>query len=288
MSAVYEFTPQVKEWIARSALTGQDALSILSQMKHSGWEEGQAVQAIRETLGKGPCNLPEAAPGDVSVPVPTPALSDSPSSIRAYDRTVRVLLSLRKPQIAVFGNILSAQECRSLIKLAEPRLSRSQTIDNKTGGSSVHAARTSQGMFFVPGENELVARIEQRIGALLKWPVEKGEGLQVLRYSKGAEYKPHFDYFLPDEPGTPALLAMGGQRVGSLVVYLNTPRKGGGTVFPDLDAEVFAQRGNAVFFSYDRPHPSTMTLHGGAPVIAGEKWVLTKWLRQGKFGEPLR
>ena len=28
--------------------------------------------------------------------------------------------------------------------------------------------------------------------------------------------------------------------------------------------------GNAVFFSYERPDPSTRTLHGGAPVLAGE------------------
>ncbi len=27
----------------------------------------------------------------------------------------------------------------------------------------------------------------------------------------------------------------------------------------------------------------TLSLHGGAPVIEGEKWVATKWLRQGVF-----
>jgi prolyl 4-hydroxylase len=42
-------------------------------------------------------------------------------------------------------------------------------------------------------------------------------------------------------------------------------------------------RGNAVFFSYVRAHVSTKTLHGGAPVLAGEKWVATKWLREGEF-----
>jgi prolyl 4-hydroxylase len=42
-------------------------------------------------------------------------------------------------------------------------------------------------------------------------------------------------------------------------------------------------KGNAVFFSYDRPHAVTRTLHGGAPVVEGEKWVATKWLREGVF-----
>ena len=81
----------------------------------------------------------------------------------------------------------------------------------------------------------------------------------------------------------PLLLQRGGQRVGTVVIYLNTPARGGGTTFPDAGLEVAAQRGNAVFFSYDRPDPGTRSLHGGAPVIAGEKWIATKWLRERKF-----
>jgi prolyl 4-hydroxylase len=71
--------------------------------------------------------------------------------------------------------------------------------------------------------------------------------------------------------------------VGTLVMYLNTPQQGGATVFPDAGLEVAPVRGSAVFFSYDRPHAITKTLHGGAPVLAGEKWVATKWMRQGVF-----
>ena len=87
----------------------------------------------------------------------------------------------------------------------------------------------------------------------------------------------------PAEPGTATILKRGGQRVGTVVMYLNEPEKGGGTTFPSVFFEVAPKRGNAVFFSYERPHPSTKTLHGGAPVIAGEKWIATKWLREGEF-----
>ena len=66
-------------------------------------------------------------------------------------------------------------------------------------------------------------------------------------------------------------------------MYLNTPARGGGTVFPDAGLEIAPTRGHAVFFSYDRPHPASRTLHGGAPVTEGEKWVATKWLREGEF-----
>ncbi len=89
-------------------------------------------------------------------------------------------------------------------------------------------------MFFERGEAPLIQRIEQRIAALLHWPVEKGEGLQILRYRPGAQYRPHFDYFDPAQPGTAAVLKRGGQRVGTLIMYLHVPQGGGGTVFPDV------------------------------------------------------
>jgi prolyl 4-hydroxylase len=79
------------------------------------------------------------------------------------------------------------------------------------------------------------------------------------------------------------VLKRGGQRRATLLMYLNTPERGGATIFPDLRLQVAPTKGCAVFFSYDRPHESTGTLHGGAPVLQGEKWVATKWLREGVF-----
>ena len=138
-------------------------------------------------------------------------------------------------------------------------------------------------MFFERGENPIVSQVEARLATLLRWPLENGEGLQILRYGPGAQYRPHYDYFEPKEPGTPIILRRGGQRLASLVMYLQEPEQGGATTFPDVGLEVAPVRGTGVFFSYDRPDPATRTLHGGAPVLAGEKWVATKWLREREF-----
>ena len=150
--------------------------------------------------------------------------------------------------------------------------------------------RTSDGMFFERGENELVARLEQRIATLLNWPVENGEGLQILRYAPGAEYKPHYDYFDPGEPGTPTILKRGGQRVATLVMYLQRAREGRRhRRFPDVDLEVAPRaRQRACSSATTGPHPSTQSLHGGAPVIAGEKWIATKWLREREFSRSVK
>jgi prolyl 4-hydroxylase len=282
-SARQQITPELRRWIVEQAQAGHAAEAVLRTMIASGWQEDVALDALESTL-RGHLEQQAQAKGlPPASAVPDAALAESPVTIDAGDRQVDVLQAMYNPRIVLFGNLLSADECEQLIALARPRMARSLTVATRTGGEEVNDDRTSNGMFFQRGENELVQRIEARIARLLNWPVENGEGLQVLQYRPGAEYKPHYDYFDPAEPGTPTILKRGGQRVGTLVMYLAEPAKGGGTTFPDIHLEVFPKRGHGVFFSYERPHPSTRTLHGGAPVLAGEKWIATKWLRQGRF-----
>lgn len=277
-------TDELRRWIVAQAEAGCRPMDVVAAMKASGWEESVALDALERTLrdrlselDRGPDDLPPA------IPVPQPALDGACEITLSDGHRVRVLSSMTLPRVLVFGGLLGDAECRDLMALAAPRLVRSETVDNATGGSEVNAARTSDGMFFERGETPLIRTLEARIAELLRWPVEHGEGLQILRYRPGAEYRPHHDYFDPVHPGTPRILERGGQRVGTLVMYLNTPAAGGATTFPDVGLEVAPVRGNAVFFSYDRAHVCTRTLHGGAPVTAGEKWVATKWLREGVF-----
>jgi len=276
-------TPELRRWIIEQAQAGHAAPVVLQSMRDAGWDEDVAADALEITLQDHLNELAVQQGLPPAVPVPEPQLAASPAQVDCGDRTVNVLLAMAQPRIVVFGNLLSPEECDALIAAAEPRLARSLTVATKTGGEEVNDDRTSDGMFFQRGETPLIQRIEERIARLLSWPIENGEGLQVLHYRPGAEYKPHYDYFDPAEPGTATIVKRGGQRVGTLVMYLNTPEKGGGTTFPDVHVEVGPQRGNAVFFSYERPHTSTRTLHGGAPVIAGEKWIATKWMREREF-----
>jgi prolyl 4-hydroxylase len=218
-----------------------------------------------------------------SKPLPGPDLTGSPTYIKTSDRTVSIWTVVDHPRVVVFGNLLSDEECDALIDFANPRLERSLTVDVKTGGEQLHDARTSRGMFFSRGENDLVERVERRLAELLRWPFENGEGLQVLHYKPGAQYKPHYDYFDPKMAGTSRLVERGGQRVGTVVMYLHSPEKGGATTFPDIGLEVSPIRGSGVFFSYGTPTEESLTLHGGAPVVEGEKYVLTKWLREARF-----
>ena len=273
-------TTELCEWITEQSRVGHASESILAAMLGSGWDEAIARQALARTLGH---SATLTAPPGTTPGLPEPDLSRFAPVIDAGDREVKVMMALRQPRVIVFGNLLSDEECDGIIDLAAKRLARSETVATGTEGSEVNAARTSDGMFFERCETELIRKIESRLATLLRWPLDHGEGLQVLRYRPGAEYQPHYNYFDPGHVSTPNILKRGGQRVATLVIYLNTPTAGGSTIFPDIGLDVAPVKGNAVFFSYDRPHPSTQTLHGGSPVLEGEKWVATKWLRQGTF-----
>ena len=276
-------TPELRQWIVDQAAAGHAPEVVVESMLAAGWAQDVAVQAMEVSLARDLEQPAQARGLPPAPPVPEPSLEQAPLYLDAGDRRVHVLHTMHNPRVIVFGDLLSGQECEALIAAARPRLARSLTVATQTGGEEINADRTSSGMFFGRGESELITRIEERIARLVNWPVENGEGLQVLHYRPGAEYKPHYDYFDPAEPGTSSIVRRGGQRVATLVMYLSEPQKGGGTTFPDVHMEVAPKRGNAVFFSYERPHPSTRTLHGGAPVIAGEKWIATKWLREREF-----
>jgi prolyl 4-hydroxylase len=140
-------------------------------------------------------------------------------------------------------------------------------------------------MFFRPAENELIAVLDGRISELMNRPVEQGEGLQVLRYGPGGHTAPHFDFLIPSNPSNVASINRSGQRVATLMVYLNDVPGGGGTVFPEVGLSVSPRRGNAVYFEYANSlqQVDSRSLHVGAPVIEGEKWVVTKWMRSRRF-----
>ena len=287
-------SPALRAWIVAQLAEGHALPALQQSMREAGWDDAVATLALSQIGVGAPGEALATSIGAVKASatsgdtvtvraMPGPLLDGAPLFIDAGDRHVRVLQTMQSPRLVVFGELLSIDECETLIADARRRLARSLTVETRTGGEMLNIDRTSDGMFFERGESELVQRIEARIARLLNWPLEYGEGLQVLRYAPGAQYRPHYDYFDPAEPGTTSILQRGGQRVATLVMYLGEPAQGGATTFPDVGLEVAPQRGSAVFFSYDRPDPSTRTLHGGAPVLAGEKWVATKWLREREF-----
>ncbi|CAM6088402.1 unnamed protein product [Calypogeia fissa] len=206
-----------------------------------------------------------------------------------------------EPRAFVYYNMLSDEECDHLITLARPNMVKSTVVDSATGRSKDSRVRTSSGTFLNRGQDAIIKGVEEKIAQFTLIPVDHGEGLQVLHYEVGQKYEAHYDYF-HDTFNT----QNGGQRIATVLMYLSDVAAGGETVFPaakvnnkTLDWEgqskcakaglaVRPKKGMALlFWSLD---PDTQkdpkSLHGGCPVIEGDKWSATKWLHIDKYSVP--
>ena len=276
---------ELRRWLHTSLAAGHDREALQQAMRTAGYDAEFARRAVEAALARvrpDSAATPAAAQPATELPV------GSTNTIKTSDRKVQILMALSTPRVVLYGNLLSEEECSQMIEASRRKLQRSTVVNAATGAYDVHPDRTSSGTHFERHENELIARIESRIAELLDSPEENGEPIQVLHYTPGAEYKPHHDYFDPAQPGNDKVLAMGGQRVATLIMYLNHVEAGGSTVFPSLGIDVLPRRGSAVYFAYcnDSGETDARTLHGGSPVAAGEKWIATKWLRQRCYGVP--
>lgn len=273
-----------QDWLASNIVNGCSDVDLMAGMTGNGFDEHYARVAI-SVVRSMTVRVQQASPALLSDFQADPIRLPNVNRVRAADREIGISFVLVNPNIAVITNLLSEQECDKLVQLSIGKLKRSEVVDRGSGGSEVSKVRTSEGAYFQRGENAVVERLEKRIEALTGIPVDRGEGLQMLHYGIGAEYKPHHDYFEPSDSGSAVLMKAGGQRVATMVIYLNEVEAGGETIFPELELTVKPVRGSAVYFEYHNQQLKLdpRCLHGGSPVLRGEKWIVTKWLRQGAY-----
>jgi prolyl 4-hydroxylase len=278
----------LRRWLQSSIDAGHDHEVLQQALRSAGYDSGFARLAVEAAVAA--FRSGEARRSSQSIPLPASGdrFANAPNTIATSDRTVEILITLGSPRVVLFGDLLSAEECAQMIEVSRLKLQRSTVVNAATGAYETHPDRTSTGTHFERGENELVARIERRISELVEFPVENGEPIQVLHYLRGGEYKPHYDYFDPAQPGNDRVRAMGGQRVATVIMYLNDVAAGGSTVFPSIGLDVTPRCGSAVYFACatESGEPDPRSLHGGSPVLAGEKWIATKWLRQRAYLGP--
>jgi len=191
------------------------------------------------------------------------------------------------PRVFLFHHFLSQEECDEIIEFSKPKISRSEVV-GANGQPVVDSARTSSGYFIMAEDarRALVREVERRIAEWTHLPVENGEAFYVLRYQVGQRYVPHTDFFddsnnaeIQNQIGAP------GNRMATVLTCLKSPDEGGETEFPQAGIKIPCTAGNAILFWDMNPDVSVdhRSLHGGLPVLKGEKWAMTKWIRIRKF-----
>lgn len=176
-----------------------------------------------------------------------------------------------------FRHFVTEDECHALVELIERDLFPSAVL----GDGNDKEYRTSKSCNLSPADAP-VASFEERVAALVGMNPRFAETVQGQRYEPGQQFKPHFDYFHREKSYYADVAARGGQRTWTAMLFLNVPDAGGETDFPTARARARPETGTLLIWNnmaFDgRCNPAA--LHHGMPVIAGRKYVLTKWFRE--------
>jgi len=181
----------------------------------------------------------------------------------------------------VLRDFLAEDECAALIARIEAERKPSRLMADHPD----KAFRTSETCIFDPAEptaRSVGTRIDERLGIA----PGHAERLQGQRYAVGQEFKPHHDYLRPTSPYWAEQEKIGGQRTWTAMIFLNVPEAGGETFFPHLRLKIPPRAGSLLTWNNldGRGEPNPHSLHQGLPVLAGVKYVATRWYRERPWG----
>jgi prolyl 4-hydroxylase len=197
-----------------------------------------------------------------------------------FFRPIAAQLARPSPRIVLLPDLLTPALCDYVIALAAPVLTRGKVM-LEDGGEGVRAERSNSVMNFGLADSDVVLElINERLATAAGLPARNAEGLGVLHYAPGEQYAPHVDY-VAETLANSDQLAQRGQRVRTLLVYLNDDFEGGATEFLRLDIKFKPPRGWGLMFDNVTAEGAMdpLTLHRGAPPERGQKWLISKWFR---------
>ncbi|XP_033209874.1 prolyl 4-hydroxylase subunit alpha-2-like isoform X3 [Belonocnema kinseyi] len=184
-----------------------------------------------------------------------------------------------EPRIILYHDVIYEEEIEFLKKFAKPRLrgaivanyGENTNIQNKSSSN-----RISQTAWCGDHEHVHAKILNRRVEHMTSLTVNSSESLQIGYYEIGGLYLPHHDFVRKDKLDSVIYFKQRGigNRIATVLFYLNDVQEGGGTVFPDLNLTIWPKKGSAVFWYNLKRNGEgdNLTLHGACPVISGTKW----------------
>jgi prolyl 4-hydroxylase len=216
-----------------------------------------------------------------------------------FDRNPSMFIRMAhvSPPILVIDNFLTEQECLDVKRVVlsdtgkEIRNNENAVrVQSKTLSQYALSKRTSTSWFcYYKSVPTVLSKFQQVLGIS---DLSQCEEPQIVQYQSGQEFSWHYD-----EIPIP-LLSNGGQRLATILIYLNTVplENGGSTTFRDLsNGEIDAatplsiqpKLGSAVIFFPSNIHgrPDERTLHRSTPIVGDSvsKWILQIWIHERSY-----
>jgi prolyl 4-hydroxylase len=193
------------------------------------------------------------------------------------------------PVVVYFDGALSDKDIDVMLKIATPRFSPS-TIVQPDGSSRPDPSRTSDTAwldFF--GHDRAVAPIVTKLVSMAGFHSKNAESMGVNRYRESQYFRLHYDWMEEEGVQSDPMFPDDCQRAATVLAYLSDTEEGGETVFvrdenydfvtpitndnPDM-LVVKPKKGRVLIWFDMHPYRELVdrrTLHGGQPVIKGEK-----------------
>ncbi|XP_052180555.1 probable prolyl 4-hydroxylase 12 [Diospyros lotus] len=195
-----------------------------------------------------------------------------------------------QPRVFLYRGFLSEEECDRLISWAT---SKENTMGNISGsGKDDTSKMVKTSGISLTMDDDMVARIEEKISAWTFLPTENSKPLQVLHVGP-EDAKQNYDYV-----GNKSSLALNEPLMATIVFYLSNVSQGGQILFPesrtessDLKNKIWSDcrksshvpslrptKGNALLFFNSHLNASLdrSSSHARCPVLEGEMWWATK------------
>ncbi|KAF2882686.1 hypothetical protein ILUMI_23488 [Ignelater luminosus] len=185
-----------------------------------------------------------------------------------------------KPRILRFYNVMSDSEIEKLKELAYSRFETAK-ISRKGIDLALDSSRLAKVAWISKTTHECVAKISERISDMTGLTTRTSEPLQTSNYGVGGYFKSHWDFAHPKFFNISTLARRNnGNRIATLLFYMNEVSQGGHTVFPLAGVIAKPIKGSAVVWYnlYPSGDADNDTRHAACPVLTGTKWVSNKWL----------
>ncbi|XP_045104552.1 prolyl 4-hydroxylase subunit alpha-1-like isoform X3 [Portunus trituberculatus] len=200
------------------------------------------------------------------------------------------------PEMYLFHDVVSDAEIAVLKQLAMRTLHRSVTLASGPKHTNVTEQRVSHTAWLRNSSHAVLERLAHRVAEVAQLEAheellatKEAEELQVLNYGIGGLYNAHHDVFYKNVPeykwsevNVYANEHQAGDRLATWMFYLSDVIAGGRTAFPDANVAVAPEKGAAVLWYNLKKNGNcnTKSLHGGCPVLLGQKWVANRWIRE--------
>lgn len=199
------------------------------------------------------------------------------------------------PYIYYIDNFLTDKECNTMIKDSKTNLKPAAVsiMDNEIDKfkPGVYKGRNNSSYWMPHNNSKTSQEILKRVSKFLECDPTHFENFQIIHYGPSEHYDYHYDaYDINDKEKYNKFCGNIGNRILTVLVYLNDVEEGGETGFDNLSfygstVKISAKKGRMVVF-YNLNKDGTInieTRHAGLPILKGEKWAFNLWLRENSI-----